>query len=492
MKFFLLMILIISNMAFATKASISDAPIEWLIVQTLMEKSKGIDTHDDHFSDPLVEEIFKNIVYLPDSDEIILQSSKSTHDLKSKLIHFIDNKLATKDNKNDELYLGWLQEGHSLYDVQIQKTKSIQRGHYFFNHVHTSMSNDNRGFYYRKMSPETTFRVIESFLKMRRAKGSVTFTDHDTDQSFDMVKHLQNENLSALRGIEWGGKLHMNLIGLKENWDNLSHGREYAGEESVRQSRSSNAFRVINHPNGRDPFFPYTSWLDANGIEVWNSIIENKDFNFLSFLSRSNNRAALGQWSDALKLGKRYTAVGGSDYHFWIPCLRDRALFYPANYIPSDKLDETKKDLMSGNTSFITGPRSPKMNLRAKFSHENKWSGMGDKLIGDGIAEIELDADFIDTPVRMRSYCYNIIGRFSNILNFRKKKLWELRFYNREGEVVAKKQVNPAYFGSKTSFTAKFKLPIKGTELIRVELWDIYKNSKEVDLLGATNPIYFN
>ena len=147
---------------------------------------------------------------------------------------------------------------------------------------------------------------------------------------------------------------------------------------------------------------------------------------------------------------------------------------------------------MSGNTSFITGPRSPKMNLRAKFSHENKWSGMGDKLIGDGIAEIELDADFIDTPVRMRSYCYNIIGRFSNILNFRKKKLWELRFYNREGEVVAKKQVNPAYFGSKTSFTAKFKLPIKGTELIRVELWDIYKNSKEVDLLGATNPIYFN
>lgn len=476
-----------------------NAPLEWLITQTLIEETKISEEQNIHFSlNPLVDEIFSNLKYNENSDEIILQSSLKTNSLRTKLVEYVTKSYKEKltQTQVDNIYESELESPHkAIADVRMYNYRSTQKGHYFFNHVHTNISQDNQGWYYRKMSPKTTINVIDGFVKARKAMATVALTDHDTDRGYDIAKPLENSRLNLLRGIEWGGDLHMNLIGLKADWDLLSKGREFRGEESVIMSRTSDAFRIINHPNQRDPVFPYTSWLDVNGIEVWNTIVENKPFTLLSKIKASNNRDALGQWVESLKSGTKYTAVSGSDYHFWIPCMRDRSLFYPANYIPNSNLKNTKNDLMSGNVSFLTGPKSPKLDLKMKFEDDDIWYGMGSNIEGSGRVEVELDASFIDASVKLRSACYNIVSRFYRLFD-RGRKTWEVRFYNLTGDVIAKRQFNPNKYGSKTSFKMRFNFDISQDNLkqdiIRAEIWEVNKKNRSVDLKSATNPIYIN
>lgn len=481
---YVLALLLSTNLFANSSINYDKAPLEWLITSAIQEK---IDDHGHLMhNDPLVQNIFKSVDFNSDQDEIYLTSSKNTFSLKQELIDFLKTK--NKGNSYDAKYEKWTNEGYAPLSVTLYKTNYKVPGHYYFNHVHTDISQDNADLKFLKISPARTFSLIETFLKNRRIKGTVAFTDHDTDRAFDLVKNLDKKYLTPLRGIEWGGKTHMCLIGLKENWDNINNGRKYIGEESIIQSRSSEAFRIVNHPN-RKKVFPYTSWLDADGVEVWNTILENSPFLSLK-LKRSNNRDAFKQWTDALKSGKKYTAMAGSDFHFTIPCLRDRTLAYPLNFIPETDTANTKQYLHQGRTSFVTRPTAPKLTLRAKFSDQKNWANMGDSIQGKGKVDVTLYGDFSDSNKRIGGACYNIVNRFYKLISFWKKNRWEIRFYNKQNELLAKRYINPRWYNYKKHFKATIEMPITASDLIRAELWSINRKSKSVDLLGATNPIY--
>ena len=473
---------------FARDVTIKDAPLEWLITQTITTQMQ--ENPELFAQEHLFKEIFATVKYDADLDELILSSSDKTNALRFQLIDYLEQK--TKSKASDPLYKQWQQESPAPFEVKIISGITPEDGFYVFNHVHTNISQDNQALKWLKISPKKTFSIIEGFLQKRDSTGVVNFCDHDTDRAFDIVSDIDSPNLSALRSIEWGGKTHMNLVDIKKDWELLSHGREYGGEESIIMSRSSEGFRIINHPNGRDPAFPYTSWLDADGIEVWNTVLENGPYKVVSRFNPSNNRQALKQWSDSLKTGKRYTAMAGSDFHFIIPCLRDRTLFYPANYIPVDDSSNVRDNLFSGNVSFLTGPKSPKLNLRAKFTGDSAWAPMGSNLTGAGDLLVSLEADLSDTNKLLKSACYNTINAFYGVLAFWKKRRWEVRFYNLAGEVIAKKELNAKKFKHDDSFSAQITIPISGTDIVRVELWEINKKSESIDLLAATNPVYLN
>lgn len=489
MKLLMTFFILVSNLAFSNANVIEKAPFEWLVTATLQEKINS-DGHLEE-NDPLVKEIFNSINYDPETDQILKTSNKKTDELSAKLKKYLKTIASSKAaRKVDPKYLKYLKEKkRSPIPVTLFRSKKQVEGIYFFNHIHTNISQDNADLKWLKITPKKTFQLVEKFLKRRGAKGVVTFTDHDTDIAFDHISHIKSSHLTPLRGVEWGGRTHMNLIDIKKDWKELSNGRNYEKEESVIKSRSSNGFRVVNHPNRKKPF-PYKSWLDADGVEVWNTILENSPF--LAFkIDRSNNRDALKQWVESLQTGKQYTAMSGSDFHFTIPCLNERTLIYPVNYIPDTDISKVRENLFKGRLSFVTRPTAPKLSIKAKFN-KGVWARMGDELKGNGKLDLEIFGDFSDGNKRIGGACYNVVNSFYKLITFWKKQRWQLRVYNLKGDLVAKRNLNPKRFGRRWNLRAELKLPISGKDLVRVELWSINRGSKSIDLLGATNPIYLN
>ncbi|MBT7609756.1 MAG: hypothetical protein HN576_08360 [Bacteriovoracaceae bacterium] len=490
----ILTILLFTSSVFASDIKFNQAPFEWLISQAMLLKTKETLHGHDLKQDQLIQEILEVISYDNENDHLILSSNMKLFRLREKLLDYIQSKYRKKPFiEESPLFQKWNQESEkSLYTVELLKNLPISPGHYVFNHVHTNISQDNPGLKLFKMSPAKTLKIYEKYLKKRNTKGVVHFTDHDTDIAYKKASVLANEHIGVQRGIEWGGSTHMCLVGIKENWDLLGKGRTFRGEESIIQSRSSKGFRIINHPNARKTPFKYTSWLDADGVEVWNTILENAGFISAGKLNPSNNMDALKQWADSLKIGKRYTAMSGTDFHFNIPCVRDHIMMYPSNFIPTTDISKSQENLFRGNTSILMSPIAPKLNLRAKFASGKKWSKMGEELIGRGELLVELDGDLSDTRTKLNSSCYNTVRSFYRLLTSWKKRFWEIRFYNLKGDVIAKKILFPSKLKKDKSFTARIKIPITDKEIVRAEIWRINKKSKSVDLIGITNPIYLN
>jgi hypothetical protein len=486
MKFLVIFISTL-NLAFAAAPTLEQAPLEWLVAQSLMQKT---DEEGHVIKDKLVTEIFEVTNYDADKDELKVTRNKRSQNLKRKLQLFL--KDSEQRGAVDPLYIKWKNEDPSSINVRTKRVLLKDNGFYFFNHIHTNISQDNESLKFLKITPEKTIDLVKGFVALRNTKAVATITDHDTDRGFDQVSHLSNDDVQIKRGIEWGGSTHMCLVDIKKDWDLLGKGREFKHQESIIKSRSSEGFRIANHPSKKDDF-PHSMWLDVDGVEVWNTIMEDAAFRKIP-LKKSNNRKALEQWALSLKAGKRHTAVAGSDFHFTIPCLRDRSLHYPANYFPSGDKTNIKTLLKQGRSSIVTMPTAPNLNLKASFSEENSWVGMGQNLKGSGELNILLSADFSHTKTKMRSACYNIISGFTKLFTFWKKRKWEVRFYNKDNELLAKESINPKKFGPDKSFISgfKIKIPAKKVELIRAELWSINKKTKSVDLLGLTNPVYIN
>ncbi len=486
MKLFTLIISIFINfnVVFANEVNLEDAPIEFLMINSLKQ------SFDDHGhlskNKSLVNDIFKNIHYNIDNDEIIISKNKNLKKLRSRLINLL--QVSDKSKAIDPLFLRWEKESAPTHNVSLYRVNQIPEGHYYFNHIHTNISQDNRDLKYLKISPYKTYKYIDRFLRKRRTIGTTSFTDHDTDKAFDLLNKRTNSRLKTLRGIEWGGSTHMCLIDIKKDWKELSNGRKYSGIESIIKSRTSGGFRIVNHPN-RKKEFHHSNWSDANGVEVWNTLLENSPFLRLN-LERSNNRRALTQWTESLKKGKKYTAMAGSDFHFIIPCLRDRSLIYPVNFIPTKNNKNTRMELEKGNTSFLTRPDAPKLTLIAKYASQRNWKSMGETIKGSGKVQINLFGDFSDTNKRLGGSCYNIINSFYRLLTFWKKRFWEVRFYNKSGDLIAKRLINPKRFNYKRHFKAVLEVPMEKHDLIRAELWQVNRKSQSIDLLGATNPVY--
>lgn len=476
---------VIFSLSSYASVTIKDAPMEWLVVETLQHKYN--EPLIGQVQDDLLKEISENIEYDIARDELIFKTQKNLVELRKKLIQFLEPKY--KKTKIDEMFAAWEAEKNTGVTIKLEGTSEKVNGFYYFNHVHTNISQDNSSLKWLKHSPKETYRMLKSFLNRRRARGAVALTDHDSDKAHDSIQSILDPKLYSLRGVEWGGATHMCLVGIKENWSNLPHGREYAGEESVKESRSSEGFRIVNHPNRKNPAFPQLSWLDADGVEVWNTILENAPF----YYKRSNNRDALNQWTDSLQRGQSYTAVAGSDFHFTIPCLQEKTLVYPVNFIPGTDQAKTKDYLFNGRTSFITRSEAPKLTLRARRDSESKWILMGGKLPNAKKIDVELLADFSDTRARLGGFCYNTVRRFYRLFTFWKKEIWEVRFYNLKNEVIGKQIINPKLYNAKKHLKASFSLNLNNaTDVVRAELWAVNKKQKQIDLLGATNPIYIN
>lgn len=484
----LIMMTLISwvNLGFPTE--IKDAPLEWLISSTIASKTDA----DGHIHrDKIIEDIFNNIHYDRALDEVILSSTLETFNLRNELITYLENENQTLRKKPDNYYRKWKQEKQPSKKVKLYRvrTKNTPQGYYYFNHVHTDISQDNADLKFLKYTPKETFWMVENFLKNRSEKGVVAFCDHDTDRAFDKVTGLNHSRLKPLRAIEWGGDHHMSLVGIKANWDLLDQGRNFRGRDSIIKSRSSKGFRIVNHPFRRSPHFDFNDWLDADGVEVWNTILEGAPFTMFN-IRRSKNRKALTHWADALANDLKYTAVAGSDFHFAIPCLRDRTLIYPVNFIPGIDHGEAKESLHAGKSSFLTRPSAPKLTLTVQ--HNDQTANMGENLAASGNVNVSLFGDFSDINKPFGGICYNIIKKFHRAFTFWKKSIWEIRFYNKSKELIAKKYINPKDYSSHRHFKAELNVNIHGSDLVRAEIWEINSKSKTVDLIAATNPIYFN
>ena len=218
----LIISLLFSSSIFAAAPDISEAPMGWLVANTLTEK---LDDHGHLKEDKLVVDIFNTIEYNAEDNELIINENKRTRGLRSRLVQFISKRSRTK--QIDPLYQKWKKEGSSKINVRTRKVQLGGAGFYFFNHIHTNISQDNSSLKILKIKPEKTIELVKGFLKKRKAKGVAALTDHDTDRGFDTVKFMADENLGIKRGIEWGGSTHMCLIDIKENWDLLSKGRTF-------------------------------------------------------------------------------------------------------------------------------------------------------------------------------------------------------------------------------------------------------------------------
>ena len=477
----IVLILFLTQVAYAQDI-LESAPTEWLIAHTMQLKLSESEHLED---DKLIHEIFNTVEYLED-ELIINKSSVKLHDLQTNLLSYIRNK--QNNNQDSALYEKFTgHENEKNIKKVLYRTNFAPKGHYYFNHVHTKISQDNSSLKWLKISPTKTFKLLDKFLKRRSSSGSVALTDHDTDIAYEEVLPLKSERLHPLRSVEWGGKTHMCLIDIIKDWDHLSLGRDFTDEDSIIMSRTSEGARIVNHPNARYNF-PYQSWLDADAVEVWNTPYENSPFLWLN-IERSHNLEAFLQWKNALKENRNYTAIAGSDFHFKIPCLTERMLVYPVNFIPETDITKTKEYIKKGNLSFLTRPTAPKLTLLGKFSHQKNWANMGDEIEGRGHLQIQIFGDFSDVKKRIGGTCYNIVNNFYRLLTFWKKRYWQLRVYNKQGKIIAKQAINPKKFGPKKHFKLELEILINQNDAIRAELWEINRKSKSVDLLGATNAL---
>jgi hypothetical protein len=367
---------------------------------------------------------------------------------------------------------------------------------YFFNHVHTNRSLDNKDLKAAKLSPRSTFEQVDAFLKLRGESGFLALTDHNDDRSFDEIQPLMRpgSRVQALRSAEWGLPTHMGLIGLGPNWPLLAEYRQYKGIQMIEASRGAAELRIVNHPDYESREWAPAEWGDADAVEVWNGPFDQRPFYLKKSLSKGHNDLALKQWAETLAEGRRYTAVAGSDWHFDVPCLMDRYLFYPANVVfaASARPDDVVAAVRSGHLSVLTKPEAPKLHLTAGWEGAGLRVAMGDALPGSGALVVELQADYSDIRVPMRQSCYPLVAGRADAIHPAKdeRMVAELFQASRGTEPVARAELA----GNAQPQSIAFKLEVTGSrkDSVRVELWRENPATGFRELQGLTNPVYLN
>jgi hypothetical protein len=437
-----------------------------------------------------------------DSTREVFKSTEHEAKLRNKIILFIRQYTSItplkKISETNDLYKAWLQEPEQkVSKYKWRKLRSAPKSVFFFNHVHTKYSKDNDAMKSFKFSPLKTLKVANGFVKKRNALGSMSFNDHENSNAYsEVIDHvLENPNMTAFRGAEFGGKTHMGLVGIKNDWPKVSDGKKWSHENLMDQARDSLALRIVNHPGQKSKLWTFDRWLDTDGIEVWNSILEERPMRiFKKLIKNKNNREAMNQWVKHLEQKGPVTAMSGSDFHFYIPCLIDRGLFYPTNIIPGNNNNPKfiRQQVQKGNVSILTKPTAPKLNLQANWTGDPQRVGMGDNLKGHGKLQIILTADYSDVRTKMRSLCYETIHTFTKIFNAFKKEKMELRFYTMDSKVPFTKVRLPKK--KKGAYQVEVSLDISQDEknYIRAELWQVNKKFEFIEVLGITNPIYLN
>lgn len=131
----------------------------------------------------------------------------------------------------------------------------------------------------------------------------LAITDHNSLSCQQELASLTDPSLLLIRGIEVTTfKGHFNVWGIGD-WVDFRVLRPGDMAAAIRFAVEHGAVTTCNHPM---PFGPMWDYADVEGyhcVEVWNGPWQ------------LGNQASLDFWTERLAQGKRFVAIGGSDYH---------------------------------------------------------------------------------------------------------------------------------------------------------------------------------
>ncbi|OGS09071.1 MAG: hypothetical protein A2270_05060 [Elusimicrobia bacterium RIFOXYA12_FULL_51_18] len=331
---------------------------------------------------------------------------------------------------------------------------------YFLNHIHSDHNNDFGTL--PSFSPTHLKNDVDYYLSTLNAKGLFVTTDHNNDYAFDdLLKNgsagKAGDRVIAVRSAEWGDRTHLSLIGLKvPHWDMLDRHSDYAKAPQVEAAEGAAEIRIINHPAAPGYKWPWQGWGNAEAVEVWS--------NNLEFANHTNSKA-IGLWQEALVAGRRYTAVGGADFHINVPGKdKWKMLLFPANIVfaGDNTPEKVFEAIRGGRVSLRLRPASPKVFIRAIQS--GTVYEMGANAPVSGMVNFEVILDQRD--------CEREDDYFILIYTSASVRIPALKIPVRHSALS----------------TAAFMIPVQGRDFVRAEVWRMH--SERISALS--NPVYFN
>lgn len=205
-----------------------------------------------------------------------------------------------------------------------------------------------------------------AFTARRNGLDFLFVTDHNDYAQNLQILGLDAEGLIVLPGMEWTHyNGHAGLLGASRPVASPfcvnTPEQVYA---VLAEARENGAITVLNHP-----FCPNTGWhfgIDEGGfdlVEVVNGGVVP-----------SANEECLRWWHDQLCQGKRYGAIGGSDYHsakYGKNIGQPTMAIYAMSRAPSDILEAIRR----GNGYIILWPKAPTL-----------WAEAGGAILGEAAA----------------------------------------------------------------------------------------------------------
>ncbi len=147
--------------------------------------------------------------------------------------------------------------------------------------------------------------TVENLVNMARARGLdfLAITDHNSVSHQCVLETLSDPGLILIRGVEVTTfKGHWNAWGIPD-WIDFRATRPEQMRAAIQFANARGALTSCNHPKPFGPMWEYAEVEDYHCIEVWNGPWQARNEDSLAF------------WTERLAQGKRFVAVGGSDWH---------------------------------------------------------------------------------------------------------------------------------------------------------------------------------
>lgn len=188
----------------------------------------------------------------------------------------------------------------------------------------------------------------------------LAMTDHNVLSHLATMSNVET-SLLLIPGLEVTTyKGHWNVWGAPQ-WLDFRIERPDQMAAAVWAAREAGLLISLNHPRPYGPEWAYPEVDDFNCIEVWNG-------EWALF-----NDAALAFWEERLRAGRRITAVGGSDCHFyhrehiaklarptlWVQCKEDTPV----------SAADILHAIRAGRVAISESPTGPRLSISADQAH---------------------------------------------------------------------------------------------------------------------------
>lgn len=222
-------------------------------------------------------------------------------------------------------------------------------------------------------------------IQMARERGLdfLAITDHNSLSCQQELAKLENPGILLIRGIEVTTfKGHFNVWGIGD-WVDFRVLRPEDMAAAIRFAVERGAVTTCNHPMPFGPMWDYTDVEGYHCIEVWNGPWH------------LGNQMSLNFWTERLAQGKRFVAIGGSDYHRQVDPTEPlpRAVGRPTVWVKLETEPSAAAILSAirrGHVSLSDEPDGPFLDLRART---NPGMIAGGVLARDKHEQIEIELD---------------------------------------------------------------------------------------------------